>query len=70
MRAFIPSQIPSRVDDPVLMPYLTHPISSLVAQMVKRLPTMRETWVQSLGPGDPLEKKMAPHSSTLGWKIL
>ena len=38
--------------------------------MVKRLPTMRETWVQSLGWGDPLEKEMAIHSSTpLAWKI-
>ena len=36
---------------------------------VKRLPTMRETWVQSLGREDPLEKAMAPHSSTLAWKI-
>ena len=43
---------------------------SPVAHMVKRLPTMRETWVQSLGWGDPLEKKMAIHSSTpLAWKI-
>ena len=42
---------------------------SLVAQMVKRLPTMRETWVGSLGREDPLEKEMATHSSTLAWKI-
>ena len=42
---------------------------SLVAQMVKRLPTMRETWVGSLGREDPLEKAMATHSSTLAWKI-
>ena len=41
----------------------------LVAQMVKHLPTMRETWVQSLGWEDPLEKEMATHSSTLAWKI-
>ena len=41
----------------------------LVSQMVKRLPTMRETWVWSLGLGDPLEKEMATHSSTLAWKI-
>ena len=41
---------------------------SLVAQMVKRLPTMRETLVQSLGWEDPLEKEMAPLSSILGWK--
>ena len=37
--------------------------------MVKRLPTMRETWVQSLGQEDPLEKEMATHSSILAWKI-
>ena len=43
--------------------------SSLVAQMVKYLPTMRETGVRSLGQEDPLEKEMAAHSSTLAWKI-
>ena len=37
----------------------------LVAQTVKHLPTMRETWVRSLGWEDPLEKEMATHSSTL-----
>ena len=37
--------------------------------MVKRLSTMWETQVQSLGQEDPLEKEMAPHSSTLAWKI-
>ena len=37
--------------------------------MVKRLPAMRETWVQSLGQEDPLKKAMATHSSTLAWKI-
>ena len=44
-------------------------IASLVAQRVKRLPAMRETQVQSLGREDPLEEKMATHSSTLAWKI-
>ena len=43
--------------------------ASLVAQTVKHLPTMRETWVRSLGREDPLEKEMATHSSTLVWKI-
>ena len=43
--------------------------TSLVAQTVKRLPAMWETWVQSLGQEDPLEKEMATHSSTLAWKI-
>ena len=42
---------------------------SLVAQMVKRLPAMQETWVRSLCQEDPLEKEMATHSSTLAWKI-
>ena len=42
---------------------------SLVAQTVKRLPTMRETWVQSLGWEDVLVKEMATHSSILAWKI-
>ena len=37
--------------------------------MVKRLPAMQETWVQSLGQKDPLEKEMATHSSTLASKI-
>ena len=43
--------------------------ASLVAQMVKRLPTMQETRVRSLGREDPLEKEMATHSSILAWKI-
>ena len=40
-----------------------------MAQMVKRLPTMWETQVRSLGWEDPLEKEVATHSSTLAWKI-
>ena len=40
-----------------------------MSQMVKRLPTMRETWVQSLGPEDLLEKEMETHCSILAWKI-
>ena len=43
---------------------------ALVAQTVKRLSTMRETQVQSLGWEDPLEKEMAIHPSTIAWKIL
>ena len=43
--------------------------TSLVAQMVKCLPAMQETRVQSLSWEDPLEKEMANHSSTLAWKI-
>ena len=45
-------------------------MTSLVAQMVKRLPTMRDTQVQSLGQEDPLEKEMAAHPSILAWRIL
>ena len=41
----------------------------LADQLVKNLPAMQETWVQSLGCEDPLEKKMATHSSILAWKI-
>ena len=43
--------------------------ASLVAQMVKNLPAMWETWVQYLGWEDPLEKGKATYSSTLAWKI-
>ena len=43
--------------------------ASLVAQMVKNLPTMQETWVRSLGQEDPLQKGMATDSSILAWSI-
>ena len=43
--------------------------SSLVAQMVKNLPAMQETWLRSLGREDPLQKEMATHSSILAWEI-
>ena len=43
--------------------------ASLVAQLVKNMPAMRETWVQSLGWEDPPEKGKATHSSILAWKI-
>ena len=43
--------------------------ASLVAQMVKNLSAMQETWVQSLDQEDPLEKEMATHSSILAWRI-
>ena len=51
-----------------MIPYVAK-LTSLVAQTVKRLSTMQETWVQSLGREDPLEKEMAIHSSTIAWKI-
>ena len=46
-----------------------HNWASLVAQRLKRLPAMWETWVRSLGREDPLEKEMATHSSILAWRI-
>ena len=42
--------------------------ASLVAQSVKKLPAVQETWVQSLGQEDSLEKEMATHSSILAWR--
>ena len=48
---------------------LQYSLVSLVAQTVKNLPAMRETWVQSLGGEDPLEEGMATHSSILAWRI-
>ena len=44
-------------------------LASLVAQMVKNLPTIQEARVQSLGQEDPLEKGMATHPSILAWRI-
>ena len=43
--------------------------ASLVAQLVKNLPAIQETWVRSLGREDPLEEETATHSSTLAWRI-
>ena len=57
---------------PSLTVYRAHYITkwaSLVAQMVKNLPAMRETWVWSLDWEDPLEEGMATHSSILAWRI-
>ena len=44
--------------------------ASLVAQLVKKLPAIQETWIRSLGWEDPLEKGKATHSSILAWRIL
>ena len=43
--------------------------ASLGAQTVKNLPAMQETWVRSLGQEDPLQEKMATHSSIFAWRI-
>ena len=59
-------------DCPISMQYMLTYIlkgASLVAQRVKHLLVMQETWVQSLGQEDPLEKEMANHSSILAWII-
>ena len=53
----------------ILLLILYYLEASLVAQRLKRLPAMQETWVLSLGWEDPLEKEMAPHSSILVWRI-
>ena len=45
-------------------------MASQVAQTIKNLPVIQETWVRSLGQEDPLEKGMATHSSILAWRIL
>ena len=44
-------------------------MAPLVAQTIKNLPAIQETWVQSLGEGDSLEKEMATYSSILAWRI-
>ena len=48
---------------------LQYSLAFLVAQLVKNLPAVQETWVQSLSLEGPLEKKTATHSSTLAWRI-
>ena len=48
--------------------FLLRTLASVVAQMVKSLPAMQETWVRSLGQEDPLEKEMTIYSSTIAWK--
>ena len=60
------------LDCPFPMARLSHFIMfilKLQAQRIKSLPVMQETWVESLGWEDPLEKEMATHSSILAWRI-
>ena len=52
-----------------LLNIYVHTWDSLVAQTIRSLPAMRETWARSLGQKDPLEKEMAIHSSILAWRI-
>ena len=49
--------------------FIRYSCASLVAQMVKSLPVIQETWVRSLGQEDPVEEEMAIHSSILAWRI-
>ena len=65
------SSIPSKTSStPIHLAHLHHLLrASLVAQMVKNLTAMQETWVQSLGQEDPLGKGMATHCSILAWRI-
>ena len=65
-----PLSVYSRVDE--ISKYIVESgivVSSLMAQLVKNSPAMLETWVQSLGSEDPLEKVKATHSSILVWRI-
>ena len=54
---------------PKLYMNITQAVVSLVAQSVKNLPAVQETWVRSMGWEDPLQKEMATHSSILAWEI-
>ena len=54
----------------VICPNSDNQRASLIAQLVKNLPAVQETWVRFLGWEDPLEKEMATHSSILAWRIL
>ena len=60
---FSPQSLLSSLSFSALLPHL------LVAHLIKNLPAMRETWVQSLGWGGPLEKGKATQSSILAWRI-
>ena len=66
-RLLLGRKVMTNVDS--ILKSITLPTKVMVAQMVKRLSTMRETRVQSLGWEDPMEKEMAIHSSTIAWKI-
>ena len=60
----LPGETPTASD----MQMDTHPEGFLVAQLVKNLPAVRETWLPSLGWEDPLEKGKVTHSSILAWR--
>ena len=58
-----------RYNDTIFKGYTSFIVPSFIAQLVKNLPAMQETWVRFLGWEDPLEKEMATHSSILGWEM-
>ena len=64
-----PGRLPSMGSQRVRHDWATSLSLSLVAQMLKGLLTVQDTWARSLGWEDPLEKEMANHSSTLAWEI-
>ena len=63
------TQLGMRNPVPFMQKFINSLWASPVTQMVKSLPARLETWVQSLGQEDPLEKEMAIHSGILAWKI-
>ena len=69
LSSFSPKKMWLLLDVPSMVSIVTQCKAQLVPQTVKRLLTMWETWVQSLGLEDLLEKEMATHSSILAWKI-
>ena len=66
-RLLLGRKVMTNVDS--ILKSITLPTKVMVAQTVKRLSMMRETWVRSLGQEDPLAKEMATHSRTIAWKI-
>ena len=64
-----PACLPLKRLSPLPVLQLCSSLFSLIAQLVKKLPAMQETWVRSLGWEDPQEKGMATHSSIYAWRI-
>ena len=62
--------VPSQIENRAKSVEALHKTGSLMAQRVKSLPAMQETWVQTLGQEEPLKKEMAAHSSILAWKTM
>ena len=70
VQAFSPSQLQQSFSFwPYYPIYILHIKVSCLAQTVKNLPAMQETWIRFLGLEDPLEKGMSTHSSLLAWRI-